>query len=90
MTVPAGSICSIWSGCAPARPPDGRESIGAEACAAYGRESEPVSSRLGGSIVWRGRFGQTLIGPSGERWDRCFIAVAERRRCTLAAGPALD
>jgi hypothetical protein len=55
--------------------PDGRESIGAEAYAAYGRESEPVSSRLGGSIVWRGRFGQTLIGPSGERWDRCFIAM---------------
>ena len=55
--------------------PDGRELTGAEAYAAYGRESEPVFSRLGGSIVWRGRFEQTLIGPSGERWDRCFIAM---------------
>ena len=34
--------------------PDGREATGAEAYAAYGRESEPVFSRLGGSIVWRG------------------------------------
>ena len=31
-------------------------------------------SRLGGSIVWRGRFEQMLIGPSEERWDACFIA----------------
>ena len=54
--------------------PDGRKATGAEAYAAYGRESEPVFSRLGGSIVWRGRFEQTLIGPSQERWDLCFIA----------------
>ena len=44
--------------------PDRRKATGAEAYAAYGRESEPVFSRLGGSIVWRGRFEQTLIGPS--------------------------
>jgi uncharacterized protein (DUF1330 family) len=54
--------------------PDGRKATGAEAYAAYGRESEPVFSRLGGSIPWRGRFEQTLIGPSQERWDLCFIA----------------
>jgi uncharacterized protein (DUF1330 family) len=54
--------------------PDGREATGAEAYAAYGRESEPVFSRLGGSIVWRGRFEQTLIGSPQERWDLCFIA----------------
>ena len=54
--------------------PDGRETIGAEAYAAYGRESAPVFSRLGGLIVWRGRFEQTLIGPPEERWDLCFIA----------------
>jgi hypothetical protein len=44
--------------------PDGREGTGAEAYAAYGRDSEPVFSRLGGSIVWRGRFEQMLIGLS--------------------------
>jgi uncharacterized protein (DUF1330 family) len=55
--------------------PDGREATGAEAYAAYGRESEPVFSRLGGSIVWRGRFEQMLIGPADERWDLCFIAA---------------
>jgi uncharacterized protein (DUF1330 family) len=54
--------------------PDGRGATGAEAYAAYGRESEPVFSRLGGSIVWRGAFEQMLIGPTEERWDLCFIA----------------
>jgi uncharacterized protein (DUF1330 family) len=53
--------------------PDGRHATGAEAYAAYGRESEPVFSRLGGSIVWRGVFEQMLIGPTEER-DLCFIA----------------
>jgi uncharacterized protein (DUF1330 family) len=51
-----------------------REATGAEAYAAYGRESGPVFARLGGQIVWRGSFELTLIGPSGERWDHCFIA----------------
>ena len=54
--------------------PDGREAAGAQAYAAYGRESEPVFSRLGGKIVWRGAFEQTLIGPREERWNPCFIA----------------
>jgi uncharacterized protein (DUF1330 family) len=54
--------------------PDGREATGAEAYAAYGRESGPVFAWLGGSIVWRGRFELMLIGPAEERWDLCFIA----------------
>src|ERR1700730_3905412 len=54
--------------------PDGRRATGAEAYAAYGRESEPVFSRLGGSIVWRGACEQMLIGPRVGRWDLCFIA----------------
>jgi hypothetical protein len=45
--------------------PDGLRATGAEAFAAYGRESESVFSRLGGSIVWRGAFEQMLIGPIG-------------------------
>ena len=53
---------------------DGRDASGAEAYAAYGRESEPVFTRLGGKIVWRGRFELMLIGPQDERWDLCFIA----------------
>jgi uncharacterized protein (DUF1330 family) len=53
---------------------DGRSATGAEAYAAYGRESEPVFSSLGGSIVWRGAFEHMLIGPTEERWDLCFIA----------------
>ena len=31
-------------------------------------------ARLGGSILWRGTFQTTLIGPSDEVWDACFIA----------------
>jgi len=54
--------------------PDGREVTGAEAYAAYGRESHPVFSRLGGRIVWRGSFELMLIGPVEEKWDECFIA----------------
>ncbi|MGE0565364.1 MAG: DUF1330 domain-containing protein [Pseudolabrys sp.] len=54
--------------------PDGRKASGAEAYAAYGRDSAPVLARLGGRIVWRGSFELMLIGPSDERWDVCFIA----------------
>lgn len=57
-----------------ARYPDGRTMTGAEAYAAYGRESGPVFSKLGGKIVWRGAFELMLIGPQEERWDHCFIA----------------
>jgi uncharacterized protein (DUF1330 family) len=55
--------------------PDGREATGAEAYAAYGRDSAPVFSRLGGRIVWQGAFELMLIGPEhGENWDRVFVA----------------
>src|SRR4029078_3630072 len=54
--------------------PDGRKASGAQAYAAYGRESGRVFARRGGRIVWQGRFELMLIGPPGERWDRCFIA----------------
>jgi uncharacterized protein (DUF1330 family) len=59
---------------AQARYPDMRQVTGAEAYAAYGRESRPVFTRLGGRIVWQGKFELMLIGPADERWDRCFIA----------------
>lgn len=53
---------------------DGREASGAQAYAAYGRDSAPVFARLGGRIVWQGKFELMLIGPATERWDICFIA----------------
>jgi uncharacterized protein (DUF1330 family) len=54
--------------------PDGREATGAEAYAAYGRESGPIFRRVGGRIAWSGDFRLMLIGPAEELWDRCFIA----------------
>lgn len=54
--------------------PDGRDTTGADAYAAYGRESGPVFRRVGGEIVWRGRPENVLIGPADEHWDVMFVA----------------
>lgn len=55
--------------------PDGRAATGAEAYAAYGRETSHILKELGGRIVWRGKMEAMLIGPQeGEDWDLCFIA----------------
>jgi uncharacterized protein (DUF1330 family) len=54
--------------------PDGHETTGAQAYAAYGRDSYPVFSRLGGRIAWRGNFELMLIGPNEEKWDEGFVA----------------
>ena len=55
--------------------PDGRTASGAEAYGTYSRESLRVFSRLGGRMVWQGKFEYMLIGPQeGENWDRVFIA----------------
>lgn len=53
---------------------DGTMVTGEEAYAAYGRESGPVFQRLGGRIVWSGKFELMLIGPESEYWDICFVA----------------
>lgn len=53
---------------------DGQTTTGAQAYAAYGRESGPIFRALGGRIVWSGEFELPLIGPADETWDICFIA----------------
>lgn len=53
---------------------DGRDVSGAEAYAAYGRESEPVFRRVGGEIIWRGKPEVMLIGPPEKQWDMIFVA----------------
>ena len=47
---------------------------GAEAYRNYGSETAPIIARLGATILWRGRFETTLIGPEDEAWDAVFIA----------------
>ena len=60
--------------------PDGRKATGAEAYAAYGRESGPVFERLGGRIVWQGRFELMLIGPrDGALGSLLHRRISKRR-----------
>ena len=54
--------------------PDGRSATGSDAYAAYGRESGPIFTRVGGSIIWRGKPQMVLIGPAHEQWHIAFIA----------------
>jgi uncharacterized protein (DUF1330 family) len=53
---------------------DKREATGAEAYAAYARESEPFFKGVGGKIAWSGAPQAVLIGPDDERWDLAFVA----------------
>ena len=45
-----------------------------EAYRHYGAEALPILQRIGASILWRGAFEATVIGPAGEAWDHAFIA----------------
>ena len=54
---------------------DGRAATGAEAYAAYGRESGPIFARVGGTQLWLAKPEVTLIGPSDEAWHTAFVAV---------------
>ncbi len=47
---------------------------GDEAYAEYGKTSGPIFQRVGGRIVWRGRYETMVTGPDGERWDAAFLA----------------
>ncbi|MEM7089131.1 MAG: DUF1330 domain-containing protein [Pseudomonadota bacterium] len=47
---------------------------GAQAYHRYGVETAPIIKRLGASILWRGAYQTTLIGPDAETWDAVFIA----------------
>lgn len=47
---------------------------GAQAYERYGADTVPILQRIGASILWRGVFQTTLIGPDDENWDAVFIA----------------
>lgn len=57
---------------------------GAQAYAEYGRSSAPVFSRVGGSIIWRGRMESMVIGPPEQTWDAAFIAMYPNASAFLA------
>lgn len=57
---------------------------GLEAYGNYGAASAPVLARVGGSIIWRGKFDLTFIGPSDEAWDVMFIAAYPNAHAFLA------
>ncbi|WP_170004837.1 DUF1330 domain-containing protein [Pseudopontixanthobacter vadosimaris] len=52
----------------------GKGWTGREAYAEYGRTSEPIFRRVGGSVVWRGIFQNMLTGPE-KQWHDGFIAA---------------
>jgi uncharacterized protein (DUF1330 family) len=47
---------------------------GAQAYSEYGRTSQLIFARVGGSVVWRGQMQAMLTGPETESWDTIFIA----------------
>lgn len=47
---------------------------GREAYREYGRASGPIFARLGGRILWRGRFEAMVTGPDMRAWHDGFIA----------------
>lgn len=59
--------------------PEGHEHAGKgwsgrRAYAEYGISSGSIFRKLGGQIIWRGRFETVVTGPEGERWHDAFIA----------------
>ncbi len=52
----------------------GQRVTGEEAYRNYGAGAASIVERIGASIIWRGAFETTLIGPAGEVWDHAFIA----------------
>lgn len=52
----------------------GKGWTGREAYAEYGRTSGPIFQRVGGSIVWRGRFETMVTGPDVREWHDGFVA----------------
>ena len=53
---------------------DGRAATGAEAYAAYSRESSPIFQTVGGKIIWSATPELMVIGPECEGWDVAFVA----------------
>ncbi|MBA4763099.1 DUF1330 domain-containing protein [Sphingomonas sp.] len=47
---------------------------GADAYRRYSKESGPIFTRVGGTILWTGKPEVVLTGPSDEHWDAAFIA----------------
>jgi uncharacterized protein (DUF1330 family) len=62
----------------------GKGWTGARAYEEYGTTSAPIFERLGGRIVWRGRFETVLTGPVDEQWDAAFIAAYPNAGAFLA------
>ncbi len=59
--------------------PEGHEHAGKgwsgkQAYAEYSKTSGPIFSRVGGSIIWRGKMETMVIGPDDKQWDASFIA----------------
>lgn len=65
-------------------PNHGKGMSGAEAYAAYGRETRALFNSLGGRQVWAGKPEVVVTGPEDERWDIAFIAAYPSAAAFLA------
>ncbi len=64
---------------------DGDNTVsGRDAYIRYGDLSNPILSRVGGEVIWRGIPENVLIGPSHEQWDVAFIARYPEANAFLA------
>lgn len=63
---------------------------GARAYEEYGLTSAPIFERVGGHIVWRGRFETVVTGPDAEQWDAAFIAAYPNAGAFLAMVTDVD
>ena len=59
--------------------PEGHEHAGkgwsgARAYKEYGKISDPIFTRLGGRVVWRGSWEAMVTGPDDKHWPLAFVA----------------
>jgi uncharacterized protein (DUF1330 family) len=56
---------------------------GRQAYAEYGKTSGPIFQRVGGAIVWRGKWEAMVTGPDDKHWEDAFVAAYPNAGCFL-------
>ena len=56
---------------------------GRRAYAEYGKTSGPIFQRVGGMIIWRGKWEAMVTGPEDMHWEDAFVAAYPNAGCFL-------